>query len=77
MKYVKNKIKYHFKTPSEKYIFPLTSSQEFGWDRRDYLNWKTKKHPKHTCDVTKYADDYQLLNAQSPFANKAAIKKEK
>ena len=74
--YVKNKIKYHFKTPAEKYIFPLTSSHEFGWDKSDYLNLRTKKHLRHTCDVTRYADDYQLLTAKSPFANKI-LKKEK
>lgn len=75
--YVKGKIKYHFKTPSEKYIFPLTSSHEFGWDKSEYLNWRSKKHPRHTCDVTRYADDYMLLKAQSPFANKGIKKKDK
>ena len=74
--YVKNKIKYHFKTPSEKYVTPLTSSQEFGWDRSEYLNWKTKKHPRQTCDVTRYADEYQSLTGQSPYANKITKKKE-
>ena len=36
---IKNKIKNElFKRPNEKYQFPLTQSQEIGWDVCPYLN---------------------------------------
>lgn len=75
--YIKEKIKYHFKTPSEKYINPLTSSQEIGWDKSEHLNWYVKKYPKNSCDVTKYADEYQALKGQSPYSGKSVIAKTK
>ena len=33
-----------------------------------------KRHPKTTCDVTKYADEYQALKGKSPYANKIITK---
>lgn len=75
--YITEKIKYHFKTPYEKYVSPLTSSQEFGWDRSQYLNLYMKKHPKNSCDVTRYADEYQSLKGQSPYSNKLGASKAK
>lgn len=75
--YIKDKIKYHFKTPCDKYVTPLTSSHELGWDKSDYLNRHMKKHPKNSCDVTRYADEYQSLKGQSPYASKSGAAKAK
>lgn len=75
--YIKNKIKYHFKTPYEKYCSPMTSSQEFGWDKSEKLNWNMRRHPKNSCDVTKYTDEYLALKGQSPYILKKAAVAEK
>ena len=67
--YIKEKIKYHFKTPYEKYINPMTSSQEYGWDKCEHLNRYMKKHPINSCDVTRYADEYQALKGKNPYTS--------
>ena len=73
---IKNKIKDKlFKTPSEKYKFPLTQSQEIGWDVCPYLN-TGKRMAKKTCDVTRYADEYYSFQGVSPFATKSISKGE-
>lgn len=71
---ISNKIKDYFKTPCEKYGYPLTSSHEFGWDKAIYLN-KEKKYLRFDCDVTSYANEYQKLKGRSPYASKDSIKK--
>ena len=73
---IKNKIKdKYFKIPSEKYQFPITQSQEIGWDVCPYLN-TGKRMAKKTCDVTRYADEYFALKGVSPFATKSISKGE-
>ena len=73
---IKNKIKDElFKRPNEKYKFPLTQSQEIGWDVCPYLN-TGKRIAKKTCDVTKYADEYFAMKGVSPFATKSISKGE-
>ena len=73
---IKNKIKNElFKRPNEKYKFPLTQSQEIGWDECPYLN-NGKRMTKKTCDVTRYADEYYTLKGVSPFATKSISKGE-
>ena len=73
---IKNKIKNElFKRPNEKYKFPLTQSQEIGWDECPYLNIG-KRMTRKTCDVTRYADEYYTLKGVSPFATKSISKGE-
>ena len=73
---IKNKIKNElFKRPNEKYKFPLTQSQEIGWDICPQLN-TGKRRAKKTCDVTRYADEYYSLKGVSPFATKSISKGE-
>ena len=73
---IKNKIKdEYFKRPDEKYEFPLTQSQEIGWDVCNNLN-TGKRRAKKTCDVTRYADEYFALKGRSPFATKSINKGE-
>jgi hypothetical protein len=71
---ISNKIKDYFKIPSEKYYYPLTSSHEFGWESGENLN-KQARHPKFTCDVTAYANEYYALKGRSPYASKDPVKK--
>ena len=73
---IKNKIKNElFKRPNEKYKFPLTQSQEIGWDECPFLN-TGKRMTRKTCDVTRYADEYYTLKGISPFATKSISKGE-
>ena len=73
---IKNKIKDElFKRPNEKYQFPLTQSQEIGWDVCPNLN-TGKRMSKKTCDVTRYADEYYSFKKVSPFATKSINKGE-
>ena len=72
---ISEKIKYHFKVPNEKYLNPLTSSHDFGWYKGELLNRNQVRHPKATCDVTKYADEYYALKGRSPYASKNPIVK--
>ena len=73
---IKNKIKNElFKRPNEKYQFPLTQSQEIGWDICPNLNTGIRRYKK-TCDVTRYADDYYTLKGVNPFVTKSISKGE-
>ena len=73
---IKNKIKaQYFKRPNEKYSYPITQSQEIGWDVCPELN-TGKRRAKKTCDVTKYADEYYALKGRSAFATKSINKGE-
>ena len=55
---IKNKIKEELiKKPSEKYSYPITQTQEIGWDLCQNLN-TGKRKAKNTCPETKYADEY-------------------
>ena len=73
---IKNKLKNElFKRPNEKYNFPLTQSQEIGWDVCPNLN-TGKRMARKTCDVTRYADEYFALKGVSPFATKSISKGE-
>lgn len=62
-----------FKIPSEKYPWPMTESQEFGWDKPFGLNTNLRRS-KVGCDVTRYADEYYKLKGRSPFATKDLAK---
>lgn len=73
---ISEKIKYYFKIPSEKYVYPLTSSHDFGWTKGEKLNKNQRRCPKIGCDVTKYADEYYALKGRSPYATKNPILKE-
>ena len=73
---IKNKIKEKlFKKPNEKYSYPITQSQEIGWDVCQNLN-TGKRRTKKTCPETKYADEYCSLKGRSPFATKSISKGE-
>ena len=73
---IKNKIKDElFKRPNEKYSFPLTQSQEIGWDVCPNLN-TGKRRAKKSCIETRYADEYYSLKGRSPFATKSINKGE-
>ena len=69
---IKNEL---FKRPNEKYQFPLTQSQEIGWDICPNLNTGKRRYKK-TCDVTRYADDYYTLKGVNPFVTKSISKGE-
>ena len=73
---IKIKIKEEFfKTPNEKYPYPITQSQEIGWDVCKDLNTGVRR-AKKTSDVTRYADEYYSLKGRSPFATKSINKGE-
>ena len=71
--FINDRIRDFFQTPIEKYSYPMTSSQEFGWERSPNLN-KNPRRIKNTCDVTKYADQYYEMVGKSPFARKEVKK---
>ena len=64
-----------FKRPNEKYEYPLTQSQEIGWDICPQLN-TGKRMYKKSCDITRYGDEYFSLKGLSPFATKSINKGE-
>lgn len=74
--FINKQIKEHlFLTPVDKYPYPLTSSQEIGWDAPTGLN-TNKRNSKIGCDVTSYANEYVKLNGISPYSKKEPKKEE-
>lgn len=72
---IRNKIKdEYFKTPNQKFKYPLTMSQEIGWESSEGLN-TGKRKAKKSCGETKYADYYYGLNGKSPYSTKDLSKK--
>ena len=62
------------KSPKQKYPYPVTSSQELGWEPA--LPGLTKKfcHPRTQCIETKYADNYINMSHSSPYASQQKAK---
>lgn len=58
-----------FKTPIQKYPYPMTSSQTIGWEDAKGLNTGGRRG-KPTCDVTSYANEYVRCMGRSPYATK-------
>jgi len=55
--------------PKEKYMLPMTTNQQFGWDLEEF-NFKPKwTHQKKQCTETKYANDYVTMTKKSPYSN--------
>ena len=68
---IKEKIRNElFKIPSEKYKWPMTQSQEIGWDAPIGLNTNLRRS-KNGSDVTRYADVYVTMNGRRPHATKS------
>eukprot|EP00826_Nyctotherus_ovalis_P061342 TRINITY_DN8721_c0_g1_i1.p1 TRINITY_DN8721_c0_g1~~TRINITY_DN8721_c0_g1_i1.p1 ORF type:complete len:114 (+),score=30.23 TRINITY_DN8721_c0_g1_i1:316-657(+) len=57
------------KSPKEKYPYPVTTSQELGWDQRLVGFSKKFSHPRSQCIETKYADSYINMLHTSPYAS--------
>ena len=68
--HLKEKISYSFKTPIEKYTYPMSSSQEYGWDTKVLMR-DLRKVTKPQCDITKFANNYVAsFGGRSPFSKK-------
>ena len=66
-----DKIKNQYsKNPNEKYKWPMTHSQEIGWDIKEKGLNTNPRMAKTTSDVVKYADYYYAMNGKSPYATK-------
>ena len=66
-----DKIKHQYsKNPNEKYKWPMTHSQEIGWDIKEKGLNTNPRMAKTTSDVVKYADYYYAMNGKSPYATK-------
>ena len=55
--------------PKEKYDYPMTSNQEFGWDLGAFESSKKFGHQRSQCKETKYAANYITMAHISPFAD--------
>ena len=60
--------------PKEKYKYPITTSQELGWDLRLVGYNDNFIYPRVQCNETKYADNYINMSHVSPFANQRKVK---
>lgn len=57
--------------PSERFELPMTSSQEVGWVHKPLVPPNPMfKHPRDSCDITKYADAYYEMVGTTPFSRK-------
>ena len=56
--------------PKKKYPFPMTSSQEIGWENDTMFDVHRPKyaHNKKEYQETKYANSYVTMTHRSPFA---------
>ncbi len=62
-------------SPKEKYSYPMTTSQEFGWDAGAMQKLGKKfVYPRSQCDETKYAANYISMAHTSPFADQHKVK---
>lgn len=68
--YLKTKLGTLLQIPKEKFIYPMTSAQEIGWDMDTEMQTYKPKYGvnKHQCAETKYADNFITFQARSPFA---------
>jgi hypothetical protein len=69
MEELKQKLDVLSSVPKKKYPFPVTSSQEIGWEEMQQFK-PMKYHNKASCKETQYANDYVTMTMKSPFAKK-------
>ena len=59
--------------PNERFELPMTSSQEVGWRNKPFAAPNPMfRHPKDSCDITRYADAYYEMVGTTPFSRKDA-----
>ena len=60
--------------PKKKYPYPMTASQEIGWDNDTMFEVHRPKYNynKRQFAETKYASDYVTMTHKSPFAQQKA-----
>lgn len=58
--------------PKKKYKFPLTTSQEIGWDAYDYKPKSIFNHRHHSTDITTTPTHYDPLAGQKSSSGTAA-----
>ena len=63
-------VKRVIQVPKDKYPYPMTTSQELGWDLKIVEYNGNFVYPRYQCNETKYADNYISMSRISPFANK-------
>jgi len=65
----------HDRDPKQKFIFPVTSNHEYGWNSTPLMP-QNKTAPFDyslpTCDVTQYASAYVLNQGHNMYASTAA-----
>ena len=66
---IKEKVEYFFKVPKKKYLNPITSSQEIGWQEVNNMKVFKKFYTKNSNDITKFANDYYIMLGKSPFVS--------
>lgn len=49
--------------PTERFRRPVTTSQEVGWHKGDLAHIPTERHPKQSCEETKFAA-YMVLQGE-------------
>lgn len=68
-KEIKDEINNFFKTPKEKYNYPMTSSMLYGWEKPINIKVFKKSYCKNSNTITKFADDYYNLTRKNPFTS--------
>ena len=61
--------------PKKKYPYPMTASQEVGWDNDELFEAHRPKYSfnRKLYDETKYANNYVISFHTSPFVNRKPV----
>ena len=66
---LKKKLEVLTALPKKKYPYPMTASQEIGWNEEMFAVHRPKySFNRKMFDETKYASDYVTMTQRSPFA---------
>ena len=60
--------------PKEKYSYPMTTTQELGWDLNAFQSSSKFAYQRCQCNETKYAANYITMSHVSPFADQHKAK---